>query len=100
MADVDVERSFKRRGLALMQGRGDFIAGDNAPRRARQQQKDIEFEGGEIDRFVIDPGFAKPRIDAQRASADSLFLLFGVAQRRSTARMRASSSPGSNGLGR
>src|ERR1700737_4341449 len=67
VANVDIEKAIVGRGLALEEGGGDFIAGDDAARGANEHLKEIELHGGKFDGGVGAPHFAGSGIYADVA---------------------------------
>src|SRR5260370_3959498 len=61
VADVDVQRPFVRRRLALMQNRRDLVARHDPARRPHEQLEDVELDRGEL--HLLTEMFHLPALD-------------------------------------
>ena len=80
---MHVDGALERRGLAVVDGLGQVVAGEAAAGGAHQDLEDVELKGGQFHAPAVDRNFARAGVqaDAVHFEADALVgLRFGAAQ--------------------
>ena len=101
MTNVNIEKTVVGRRLALEESLSDFFSRNHVTCGAHQHLQEIELDCGQIQRRIRYSRFTCRSIDLNPTNNETaLSFHFTVSVRRSTARILASSSSGSKGLGR